>query len=212
MTSEGAPTSMSAELWADSSVVAAAALAHPFVAGIADGTLPRRAFATFIAQDAYFLEAFARAYALALSRSPDTATLLTFADLIGGVRDELLLHSDYAARWSIDMAGIRPLPATLAYTEFLLATAATAGIDVVCAAMIPCLRLYAWLGSSLDSEAAGPYAEWVRTYADPQFESLAAGLESLLDALAMDRGALRTAYRRAMDLEVAFFDAAIDGT
>src|SRR5882757_709492 len=116
---------LSAQLWSDSADVAAAVLAHPFVRGISDGSLPRELFAGYIAQDAFFLESFARAYALALARSSDTATLLTLADLLGGVRQELALHASYAGSWGIDMAGVTPRPATLAYTEFLLATAST---------------------------------------------------------------------------------------
>ena len=119
---------LSARLWADNSDLAAEALAHPFVRRLGDGSLAREIFAGYVAQDAFFLESFARAYALALARSTDTPTLLTLADLLGGVREELGLHSSYAARWGIDMAGVVPTSATLAYTEFLLATAATGGL------------------------------------------------------------------------------------
>lgn len=201
--------SLSARLWSDSADVAADVLAHPFVRGIGDGSLPRELFAGYIAQDAFFLESFARAYALALSRSPDTSTLLTLADLLTGVRQELGLHASYAASWGIDMAGVEPSPATLAYTEFLLATATTGDLCVIYAAMTPCMRLYAWLGASLDAGTAGPYAQWVNTYADPEFETIAASLERLLDEQGDDSPAVRTAYRRAMVLELAFFEAAL---
>jgi thiaminase (transcriptional activator TenA) len=198
---------LSAALWSDSADVAADVLAHPFVRGIGDGSLSKEAFAGYVAQDAFFLESFARADALALARSTDTSTLLTVADLLAGVRQELGLHASYASEWGIDMAGVEPLPATLAYTEFLLATAATQELGVIFAAMTPCMRLYAWLGASLDAETAGPYAQWVQTYADPEFESTAAALERLLDEQP-DTPAVRTAYRRAMRLELAFFEAA----
>ena len=66
---------LSADLWAANADLAEAALRHPFVAGIADGTLPRAAFAGYVAQDAFFLESFARAYALGVAHSPDRATL-----------------------------------------------------------------------------------------------------------------------------------------
>ncbi len=199
---------LSASLWSDNADIAAEVLAHPFVQGIGDGSLSRAAFAGYIAQDAFFLESFARAYALALARSPDTATLLTLADLLAGVRHELGLHASYAGSWGIDMAAVVPLPATLAYTEFLLATAATKGLGEIFAAMTPCMRLYAWLGASLDANTAGPYAQWVQTYADPEFEATASALERLLDDQA-DGQALRAAYRRAMQLELAFFEAAL---
>jgi thiaminase (transcriptional activator TenA) len=198
---------LSARLWSDNAEVAAEVLAHPFVRGIGDGSLPREVFAGYVAQDAYFLESFARAYALALARCRDTSTLLTLADLLAGVRHELGLHASYAGSWGIDMADVQPLPATLAYTEFLLATAGTQGLDVIYAAMTPCMRLYAWLGTSLDADAAGPYAQWVQTYADPGFEETARSLERLLDEQAADTPAVRDAYRRAMELELAFFEA-----
>lgn len=200
--------SLSAQLWSDNSDLAAEVLAHPFVRGIADGSLLRERFAAYLAQDAFFLESFARAYALALSRSPDTPTVLALADLIAGVREELGLHASYAGSWGIDMSDVEPLAATSAYTEFLLATAATQDVGVIYAAMAPCMRLYAWLGQSLDPDEAGPYAQWVQTYADPGFEGIAAVLEGLLDAQAGGTPAVRNAYRRAMRLELAFFEAA----
>src|ERR1700754_1354451 len=126
---------LSAQLWSANADVAADVLAHPFVRGIGDGSLPRTLFAGYVAQDAFFLESFARAYAMALARSQDTATLLTLADMLTGVRQELGLHSSYAASWGIDMAGVKPLPATLAYTEFLLATACSRDLGEIFAAM-----------------------------------------------------------------------------
>ena len=202
--------SLSAQLWSENADLAAEVLAHPFVRGLGDGTLPRERFAVYLAQDAFFLESFARAYALALARSADTRSVLVLADLIAGVREELGLHASYAASWGIDMAGVQPLPATSAYTEFLLATAATHEVGVIYAAMTPCMRLYAWLGQSLDPEAAGPYAQWVRTYADPDFENIARLLEALLDEQTGDTAAVGHAYRRAMRLELGFFAAAYE--
>ena len=203
--------SLAAELWRANADLAAEALAHPFVTGVGDGTLPRAVFAGYVAQDAFFLESFARAYAVGIAHSPDRATLDTFADLLAGVREELALHAGYAARWGIDLVGVEPLPATLAYTDFLLSTAFLGGITLTAAAMTPCVRLYAHLGRSLSAETAGDYAEWVATYADPGFEELAVTLERLLDQHASDVPAVRTAYRRAMQLEVGFFEAAWRG-
>jgi thiaminase/transcriptional activator TenA len=204
--------SLSVDLWSANADLAAAALAHPFVTGIADGTLPRERFAGYVAQDAFFLEAFARGYALGVVHSTDRAGLDAFADLLAGVREELRLHGGYAARWGIDLAAVQPLPATLAYTDFLLATASLGGSALTCAAMTPCMRLYAHLGQSLAPrlEPGSDYAEWVTTYADPSFEELAGTLERLLDG-APDTPEVRRAYRRAMQLEIGFFDAAWHG-
>jgi thiaminase/transcriptional activator TenA len=196
-------------LWRDSADLAAAALRHPFVRGLADGGLPPGRFAGFIAQDAFFLESFARAYALGLAHSPDRAGFDAFADLLAGVREELRLHASYARRLGIDLAGVEPAPATLAYTEFLLGRAAIGGLGQTCAAMTPCMRLYAHIGQSLaELPISDRYAEWVNTYADPGFEVLAVTLERLLDAYCTDVDRERVTYRRAMRLELDFFDAA----
>ncbi len=162
--------------------------------------------AAYIAQDAFFLDAFARAYALALARSRDTTTLLTLADLIGGVRAELGLHAAYSAGGAPTRPSLsprrRPSP-----TRSFCATAATGAEGLTYAAMTPCMRLYAFLGSSLDPSTAGRYADWIMTYADPDFQALAARLEQLLDDHAPDSVAAGAIYRRAMTLELAFFDA-----
>ena len=70
-----------------------------------------------------------------------------FALLSGGV-SELGLHASYAARWDIDLTTVTPSAATLAYTDFLLATAGLRDVGEICAALAPCMRLYAFWGSS----------------------------------------------------------------
>ncbi len=206
--------SLARQLWQANADLARAALEHAFVQGIRTGALPRADFQAYVAQDAYFLEAFARAYALALAHSGDRQSLRDFFDLLAGALDELKLHGSYAARWDIDLAGVTPAPATLAYTDFLRATAALGSVGETCAAMTPCMRLYAYLGQTLAAQGTAdgnPYAEWLRTYADAGFEALAARLEELLDRHATDTPRVRQAYRRAMELEVAFFEANTGG-
>jgi len=200
--------SLSAALWAANADSAARILVHPFVRGLGDGSLPRASFERYVAQDAYFLEAFARAYAFCLAHSTARDDLYGFAELIGGVIDELRLHKAYAERWGVDLVGVTPAASTRAYTDFLLDKAKRGVLGETIAAMTPCMRLYAWLGQSLAKRDVAPlYAEWVRTYADPGFESLAARLEELLDGHATDSPAVRENYARAMALEYGFFDA-----
>ncbi|MGI8910857.1 MAG: TenA family protein [Rubrobacteraceae bacterium] len=202
--------SLAETLWRENADLSRAALEHSFVRGLADGSLPREDFRYYVAQDAFYLESFARAYALALTHSRDRRGLVEFSALISGVVEELRLHEGYAERWGVDLSLTSPGDATLAYTQFLLATAALGSVGETCAAMTPCMRLYAFLGQSLAEEGVvgdNPYKEWAETYAAPDFEALAAGLETLLDHYADDTSAVHGAYRRAMELELAFFEA-----
>ena len=207
--------SLAKTLWEENADLARAALEHRFVRGLGAGDLPLGSFQEYVAQDAFFLEAFARAYALALAHSPDRQGLHDFAELLAGVLEELKLHGKYAERWGVKLADVVPREATLAYTDFLLTTAALRGVGETCAAMTPCMRLYAFLGQSLadeEVEEGNAYAEWIETYSAPDFEALASTLEGLLDRYAADTHAMRSAYRRAMNLELSFFEANADGT
>ena len=182
---------------------------HPFVTGIASGRLDRAAFCFYIAQDATFLDAFVRAYALGVAKAPDHEAMTTFKALLDGGVEELQLHGSYAARWGVSLAQ-EPAPATRAYTDFLLRVGALEPPAHLCAAMTPCMRLYAWLGAELQQVTAAnsPYREWVESYADPGFQRLAVTLEDLLEGLGGDPAVIANHYRTAMSLELAFFDAA----
>ena len=207
--------SFAGRLWEENGNLARASLEHRFVRGLGDGTLPLERFRWYVAQDAFFLESFARAYALALAHAPDAAGMRDFAGLVSGAIEERRLHDGYAERWGADLGGVLPAEATLAYTDFLLSTAALKGVGETCAAMTPCMRLYAFLGQTLAHrgyDEGNPYAEWIRTYSDPGFEDLALKLEALLDRYTDDAPATRSAYRRAMALELAFFEAGAGGS
>ncbi len=197
------------ELWQRNRDLGDACLTHPFVQGIATGQLARASFEVFVAQDAYFLEAFARAYALALAKSPDREGIGVFKDLLVGVFEELTLHRGYAERWGISLEP-EPLASTRAYTDFLLRTASLEPVGHTAAAMTPCMRLYAWLGQqlALKLDPDSPYSEWVETYSSPDVQALAARLEALLDHYGGEPARLAELYRRAMQLELAFFQAA----
>jgi thiaminase/transcriptional activator TenA len=198
-----------AELWRQSRDLADACLEHPFVQGIASGELALERFRVYVAQDAYFLEAFARGYALALARCPDREGLGVLKDLLVGVFEELHLHQGYAERWGISLSP-QPLSATSAYCDFLLSTASLEPSGHTVAAMTPCMRLYAFLGQQLAPklDPESPYREWVETYSSADVEALASRLERLLDRYGGDSERLAWLYRRAMELELAFFLAA----
>lgn len=209
MAGRSRPRVTARDLWGENQDLARRTREHPFVRGIASGDLPRERFAYYVGQDAFFLEAFARAYALALAKSPDRDGLAAFKALLDGVFEELKLHAGYAARWGIDLTP-PPGAATSAYTDFLLSVAALEPVGHITAAMAPCMRLYAYLGQSLAPvlNPSSPYREWVETYSSAEFERLAATLESLLDRYGGDLDRLRAHYRQAMTLEWRFFDAA----
>lgn len=215
---------LSRRLWEQQQPLASAILHHPFVRAIGKGSLPASSFREYVSQDAFFLRAFARAYALAQAKAADPRTAERIGGMISAVEEELKLHAHTAAVMGIDLDKVEPSPACLAYTTFLLDTAQDpkASIAEVMAAMCPCMRLYAFLGQSLARASGALLAPtktrpstlqaWINTYASEDFEQGAAAVESLLDEEAKSpRGAeggrsLAMLYRRAMELEYDFFD------
>lgn len=200
--------SLARQLWQANADWAAKILAHPFVQGLGDGSLAVGAFKSYVAQDAYFLDAFARAYAFCLAHGTSREDLFGFSELIAGVLEELKLHRSYTEKLGVSLDGVTPLAATQAYVDFLLGNARQGDLGETIAGMTPCMRLYAYLGQTLAKKEVAPaYVDWVKTYSDPGFEALAVRLEELLDQHAADRPAVRANYRRAMELEYGFFDA-----
>ncbi len=201
---------LSSKLWQDYLDLANESLAHPFVQGIADGTLPKANFAYYVGQDAFFLEAFARAYSIAAAKSPTWESFNVFHDLAAGVLSELKLHQSYAQTWNVDLAQVSPDKSTRQYTDFLLATAWNQPIGITAVAMSPCMRLYAYLGQQLAKNGIPEhgYKDWISTYSSDSFEPLAAQLEAIVDEYASDSELTRSTYRYAMVCERDFFQAA----
>ena len=203
---------ISDELWSANQDLAQACLEHPFVRGIGDGSLEQHKFAYYVGQDAFFLEAFARAYSIAAAKAPNWEGFTIFHALTTGVLDELKLHESYAARWGVDLDSVKPTIATRRYTDFLLATAWGQDIGVTAAAMSPCMVLYSFLGTELafrEGDAPdNPYKDWVKTYSSSDFQPLVKQLENLVETYVNDSTLVNSTYRYAMLCEYEFFQAA----
>ena len=201
---------ISSQLWEANQDLIAACLEHPFVQGIADGSLEPHKFAYYVGQDAFFLEAFARAYSIAAAKAPDFSGFTLFHSLAGGVLEELRLHEGYALKWGVDLRTVEPGTATRRYTDFLLATAWGGDVGSTAAAMSPCMRLYAFLGEQLACNGIPnhQYADWIQTYSSADFIPLAQTLESLVELYASDTALVNSTYRYAMLCERDFFQAA----
>ena len=90
-------------------------IGHPFTAGLADGTLPETAFRHYLVQDYLFLVEFARAYALAVYKSPQLADMREAASGLSAILDvEMKLHVKLCAGWGLSPDDLeRALPAVV---------------------------------------------------------------------------------------------------
>ena len=170
------------KLWERNYNLASLSLNTKFVQGIKNGDLPKTKFQEYLAQDYFFLESFARAYGLAVSKSTNKKNIKTLSVLLSGVSEELILHETYAKEWDIDLTTNLIGPATKKYTDFLEEVSLNLSLIEIMSAMTPCMRLYSWLGKKLlNMSSDNPYKEWILTYSDESFDNLAKSLENLID-------------------------------
>ena len=166
-------------------------LAHPFVVGLGDGTLPLENFQFYMCQDYIFLIEYSRLLALATAKAPDHDTMGHFANLLDATLNrEMALHREFAAQCGISAAALAatwPAPTTLAYTNHLVRVAALGNLAETVAALLPCQWGYCDIGQTLarrGKPTAVPfYCQWIDMYASPEFAALATWLRELLDKI-----------------------------
>jgi len=181
--------SFTGELWEDIAGIYAAILAHPFLAGLSDGSLARDAFAFYVVQDALYLQRYAHALAAVASRAPDTAGTQMFArhaaDVIAVERE---LHGSLLTGLGIDPATIaaaEPAPTNLAYTSYLLATVTGGSYAEAVGAVLPCYWIYWEVGKHLLARGSPDpsYQRWIDTYGGADFGATVQDVLAVTDAL-----------------------------
>jgi thiaminase/transcriptional activator TenA len=196
---------------------------HPFVQAIGRGDLEEDAFRRFLVQDYLFLIDYARVLAYASARAPDLDAQTWFARLLDAtLSTEMDLHRKTCAEWGIDaseLEGAEPLPTTVAYTSFLVRTAASGDAGAIGAALLPCQWGYADIGVRLKAQglpAEPRYASWIEAYADAEYGGLTDWLRAFVDRLGAEVSEQtyrrwRTIFTTTLRYELAFWEMAHNG-
>ncbi|MFJ8626390.1 thiaminase II [Kitasatospora sp. NPDC093550] len=191
--------SLTEELWSAIEPVYAEILAHPFLAGLTDGTLPREAFRHFVVQDSHYLRDYARALAVCAAKAPGEEDVRAFADdAVGALAAEQGMHAEFLTAFggTAEQAAAEPvLPTTRAYTSYLLATVYGGSFAEAVGAVLPCYWIYARVGEALLAQGSPDplYARWIATYGDEAFQSVVRRVLALTDRIGEE---LSTAERR----------------
>jgi thiaminase/transcriptional activator TenA len=158
----------------------------PFNAELAEGTLDEKRFIFYITQDSHYLIHFSRALALIAGRSVSSKTISQFLNFsLGALCAERELHATFLpSNYSSDE--IDPSPSCLAYTQYLIAIAATASLEEAIAAVLPCFWIYREVGCNMAANCVcnNPYAKWIETYSSKEFSYSTNKAIDLLDKIA----------------------------
>ena len=166
---------------------------HPFTEGLADGSLPEAAFRHYLVQDYLFLIEFARAYALAVYKSPSLVDMREAAAGLSAILDvEMNLHVKLCAGWGLSATELEqaaPAVEMLAYTRYVLDAGMRGDLLALKVALAPCVIGYAEIATRLAARpnalaATNPYSVWIAEYAGAPYQEVAAKARSHLEGLA----------------------------
>lgn len=169
-------------------------LAHPFVSGIADGSLPIEKFRYYMLQDYLYLIDYARVFAVGIAKAQDYTLMRRFAKNVDVILDgEMNIHRAYMKRLGIseeEVLSARPALDNKSYTQYMLAAAYTGGTAEIVAAILACSWSYAEIGRMMGKVPGAAehlfYGEWVRSYAGEEYAATNQSLIELMDYLSAD--------------------------
>jgi thiaminase/transcriptional activator TenA len=142
------------------------------------------------------------------------------------VNHEMSLHVETCAAEGIDEATLFAAPEAvenLAYTRFVMDAGVQGDFLDLMAALAPCVMGYGEIGLRLAGSKAPdtPYAAWIATYADPEYQAVCARVGAMIDAAVARRvgdlpqsprtAALQDRFTKATKLEVGFWQMGLDG-
>ncbi len=195
-----------------------AQLAHPFVRGIAAGSLDPAVFKNWVLQDYRYLIEYARVFGFCAARADTLKSMTWYAEAMRlTLAVEMDLHRQYAKRFGISPTELEQAPiwpTTRAYVDFLIRVASTGDYADAVAALLPCTWGYVDLAAKLALEEPPKdqrYAAWIEHHNDPEFAAAAKWLKAELERVATGCGNEKRAqlvelFETSCSYEFAFWE------
>ena len=195
---------------------------HPFVKGIADGTLPVEKFKFYMIQDYLYLLDYAKVFSVGAAKAKKPHMMRAFSDYVSAILSgEMDIHKGYMKRLGISLSDAENTEVSmdnLSYTSYMLRAAYEGGPAEVCAAILPCAISYEMISrkmienypSCVENEFFG---EWIKGYSCEEYHNENIRLMELTEEAAKDLGpesieTLVEIGRRCTLYEAAFWDMA----
>jgi thiaminase (transcriptional activator TenA) len=165
-------------------------LAHPFLQGLADGTLSEAAFRFYAIQDALYLRDYARGLSLLSAKSPtDEAAIMFSEHAKNAIVVERALHGSFFAHWQLSPQAVYATPMApnnVPYTSYLLRVAYERPFHEGLGAFLACYWIYWEVGKELEHRGSpvALYQRWIDTYAGDAFASVVKQVLALTNQVA----------------------------
>jgi thiaminase/transcriptional activator TenA len=184
----------SRELWTAIEPIYAKTLAHPFLTGLTDGTLPPERFRYYLQQDAAYLDAFSQALRDLAAKAPSREWAAT-----------LRRHANEAIAAEKKLPPAPMAPANYAYVNHFRVAVASGSFAEGLAALLPCYWIYQEVGRELVRKGSKnpEYQKWIDNYAGEEYAKSVRQVLAMYDAQAPKL----TAAQRARCLELFVLSA-----
>ena len=168
---------------------------HPFVRGIAEGTLDKEKFKFYMVQDYLYLLDYARVFALGVAKAKDEASMKLFAGYVNQIfYGEMDIHRGYMQRLGISLEEADVAKMSLdnrSYTSYMLKVAYEKGAAEIAVAILSCALSYEVITQKIAADnpkaAEHPfYGEWVEGYANEAYHEANLELIALTEKLCRD--------------------------
>lgn len=166
---------------------------HPFILGLADGSLDVEKFRFYLLQDNLYLFDYAKVFAQGVVKSREPAVMRAFAAYVDSIlNSEMDIHKGYMARLNISeeqAMQVRQSLANQSYTAYMRAVAAEEGPAEIMAAVLSCALSYEYIAKWIiahypEAENHEFYGEWVCGYASERYAKDNVALVELMERLA----------------------------
>lgn len=190
---------------------------HPFVTGLAAGTLPGDKFAKYLAQDRIYLANYAREMRDLASMLPECHLSLLYRKFAEeSMAAERELHRKMEPQGGDKGIGPEPLAGTEAYMRHTSGIISGGDLALSMAAMLPCMWVYNEVGKHILSIAVtegNPYRDWIECYSSPLMDEGAECSVRLTDELAAaesdeKKEAMTLAFVKSTEFELLFWEQA----
>ncbi|WP_342577482.1 thiaminase II [Psychrobacillus sp. FSL K6-2843] len=166
---------------------------HPFVQGIADGSLPLEKFKFYMLQDAYYLKHYTKVLALAAAKATNDEDIQYFLNSARFIHEaELELHRTTFQDLNVtaeEIENFEVAPATYNYVSHMYNAVHNGDVTEAFAAILPCPWLYQEIGQQL--KYARPniplYAQWIALYASDEMLQSINKQKSMLNRFAKEQ-------------------------
>ena len=191
-------------------------LTHPFVQGIADGSLAAEKFRFYLLQDYLYLFDYAKVFAQGVVKSREPEVMRTFASYVSSILNgEMAIHRGYMKRLGIteeQAEHVKPSLSNQSYTAYMRAVAAEEGPAEIMAAVLSCAISYEyiakWIVQHYPNAAQHEfYGEWVQSYASEEYAAENVRLTGLLEHLTVGYTEPQLAHLTDIFVDCSRFEA-----